>query len=221
MKVSSYIDERKSRFASHSFFGFLYDSSVSVERRISFLPRLSHFVMSFADISQYILPFESPENDLERAINVHSEEDANHWQWFINDLKRMEKSSGGLLTDHILFLWSGENKNGRLLTYKLISLIAGQPAKMRLVAVEVMEAAGNVFFEALADVTKEISPALEYCGELHLSHETGHTIGSDEELVDAVEYSPEEMKQVRAIIDDGFLAFENFFTELEENTRPR
>ncbi|MFM9270175.1 hypothetical protein ACJ7V3_07915 [Halomonas elongata] len=221
MKISKCVQDKKELFMGHSFFDFLNDSSISVDKRISFLPYLSYFVMSFSDLNKYILPFENPKDDLEYAVNIHSSEDANHWQWLLNDIRSIGEDKKGLLTDHIKFLWSDDNKNGRLLTYKLMSLVYNKPAKMKLVAIEVMEATGNATFETLAHITKDRSPALEYCGDIHLSQETGHAIGSGDELVDTISYSQKEMEEVRTIVDEGFMAFESFFSELEKNIKLR
>ena len=43
--------------------------------------------MSFADLNKYVLPFNFPQNEYEEAINVHCKEDANHWPWYLHDLK--------------------------------------------------------------------------------------------------------------------------------------
>lgn len=219
MKISDAISEKRVEFLSHPFFEFLNDYTIPLNQRISFLPHLSYFVMSFSDINKHILPFENPQTELEHAVNAHASEDANHWQWLLNDLKSTGEDKIGPLSEHIKFLWGEGNKNGRLLTYKLINLTYNQPAKMKLVAIEVMEATGNATFETLAHITKNRKPALEFCGNLHLGHETGHAIGSDGDIVDTISYSPKEMEQVHAIINNGFLAFEDFFSELAENTK--
>lgn len=90
---------------------------------------------------------------------------------------------------------------------------------MRLVAIEVMEATGNATFDTLARITRHSSLPLEYCGNTHLSHESGHTIGSEEELIDSLTFSEHELTQARALVVTLFLAFESFFDELLKNAK--
>ncbi len=212
--ISLSIEKSKKQFLTHPFFHFLNNDDLPVEQRLRFLPRLSHFVMSFSDINKYILPFNSPDSFLEQAVNRHAEEDAGHWQWFLNDLDKTGFNKQAPFTEHLEYLWSESMQNSRKLSYDLIALLANQPAKMRLVMIEVMEATGNAMFDTLSRIAANLNPPLEYCGTLHLSHETGHTIGSEEAFIDGVTFSSSEREQAEHIIKAGFRSFENFFTEL-------
>lgn len=216
-KVSSLVADGKRAFISHPFFSYLNNESVSIEHRLRFLPNIAHFVMSFSDINKYILPFSQPQNALEEAVNTHAKEDAEHWPWFLTDLRNTGANEAKDFTEHLAFLWSDKLKNSRKLTYKLIQYLTDQPAKMRLVVIEVMEATGNATFDTLARITLNTTLSLEYCGNIHLSHETGHSIGSDDELIDTIAFSDKENKEARELIHNCFTAFEEFFDELLQN----
>ncbi|SFC09863.1 hypothetical protein [Pragia fontium] len=220
-KLSTLIEQNKQKFARHEFLTFLTDKTIPLSQRLSFLPNIAHFVMSFSDINKFILPFQNPSNDLEHAVNQHAQEDANHWPWFLNDLQSTGLNKQGSLTDNLEFLWSENIKNSRLLTYQLIRLLTDKPAKIRLVVIEIMEATGNVTFDTLSQITKDSAFPLEFCGNIHFSHETGHSIGSEEELIDTIEYSNQEMNDATNAISDGFQAFERFFDELMMNMKAR
>ncbi|MGQ8819035.1 hypothetical protein [Serratia sp. NA_13] len=104
IKLSNLIEEKKKKFANHKFFSYICDTSRSLEERLSFLPNMSHFIMSFGDINKYVLPFPLPQNDLEKAINTHAEEDSNHWPWFISDLQQLNMNNSQPLTDTLRYL---------------------------------------------------------------------------------------------------------------------
>lgn len=216
-EISVEIENYKLKFLKHPLFKYLTDDSLSLDERLKFLPYISHFVMSFADINKYILPFKSPCNDLERAVNTHAEEDAEHWPWFLNDLKTSMQNPSAELAENLRFLWSDTLKNSRMLTYHLIQTIHNQTAEMRLIIIEVIEATGNATFDTLASITKGTEKSLEYCGNLHLSHETGHSIGSEDEIVDTLTLTTDERSKASQIIDECFNAFHQFFDEVFEN----
>lgn len=215
--LSTLINEKKNIFGKHPFFNYLKESSVPLNKRLSFLPYISHFVMTFSDINKYVLPFKTPMNELELAVNTHAKEDSNHWPWFINDLTETGNDKKMFLSDSLKKLWSEDMHRSRMLSYSLIQLVVNQPAQLRLVAIEVMEATGNKTFEALTAITADSDVKLQYCGGLHLSHESGHTIGSQDELIDTLDLTNEELKQANNIIDFGFDSFTSFFDELLAN----
>ncbi|WP_447873020.1 hypothetical protein [Serratia fonticola] len=216
-KLSMVIEHNKQIFSCHEFFKFLKNRTIPLSQRLAFLPNIAHFVMSFSDINKFILPFKNPSNPLEYAVNKHAQEDANHWPWFLNDLQNISLNKPDSFTDCLKFLWSENIENSRLLTYQLIKLLADKPAKMKLVIIDVMEATGNATFEVLSQITKDSEFPLQYCGNLHFSHETGHSIGSGEDLIDSINFSDEEMKDVNQTIIEVFQAFECFFDELMVN----
>lgn len=216
-KISDEITRHKVSFSNHHLFRYLINKDITIEKRLSFLPYISHFVLSFSDINKIVLPFKAPNNDLENAVNNHAREDAEHWEWYLNDLKSLNLNHSGELTEHLRFLWSDKLINSRKLTYQLIQSIHNQTAEMRLVVIEVMEATGNATFDTLAQITQGTDKELEYCGFLHLSHETGHSIGSKDELIDTLQLTEVQRAKATEIINECFQAFNSFFDEVLKN----
>ncbi|HIC7817446.1 TPA: hypothetical protein ACW7NQ_001018 [Enterobacter ludwigii] len=216
-KISDEIESRKLSFLNHDFFKYLTDADLPIEKRLKFLPYISHFVMSFSDINKIILPFETPKNELENVVNNHALEDAEHWPWYLKDLENLDLNPSTELTEHLRFLWSNKLIYSRKLTYQLIQSLHNQTAEMRLIVIEVMEATGNATFDTLARITQDTDKELEYCGNLHLSHETGHSIGSKDELIDTLQLTEDTRAKAINLINECFEAFHRFFDEVLRN----
>ncbi|WP_434777487.1 hypothetical protein [Neisseria sp. Ec49-e6-T10] len=221
-EIMQYIHNQKKQFSHLSFFQQLKNPSISPKNKLCFLPTMSHFIMSFADLNKYVLKFPAPKNEFEQAVNIHAAEDENHWQWFIHDLETLKLDQTSTLADHLVSIWSPDSAAVRQLTYTLIGLIAHTTAQQRLVMIEVMEATGNVMFQALAPIALEIKQQeaidLKFCGQTHLAHETGHTMGSEEKLFDTIHFDEQTRKNLKEDIDQGFEAFTQFIYALENTT---
>ena len=86
-------------------------------------------------------------------------------------------------------------------------MISNQPAKFRLVLIEVMEATGNIMFSFLNQLTKSSSLNLQFCGELHLSHESGHAISCEQDLIDTLIFTEDKYVLSVDLIQEAFEAF--------------
>lgn len=213
-KISQAIEIQKNEFSKHEFFCHLRNTALTLEDRLSFLPNMSHFIMSFGDINKYVLPFASPKNELEKSINKHALEDSNHWPWYLTDLQQLNMNKNSEFTETLQYLWSEELSASRRLTYELIELIAGKDAKSRLVMIEVMEATGNVMFTTLNEITSGSSLTLEFCGSLHASHESGHTMGADDDIINRLIFTEDECPHFISLVNVGFKAFVRFIDQL-------
>ncbi|MBB6498394.1 hypothetical protein [Pedobacter cryoconitis] len=217
-KLSTYLQELKHNFEQHPFFNYIKTSDGPINQRLRFLPEMAHFVMSFSDLNKYVLPFVNPSTDLEIAVNMHALEDANHSMWYISDLDTMGFNENVSTTKNISYLWSDELAPSRILTYELVGIIKNKPAEARLAIIEAIEATGNAFFSILTTVTgtaaSPVAAKLKYLGALHLSHETGHTIGSNDNLLDSINFTDSEYLAVRHDIDKTFAAFYKFIDQL-------
>lgn len=170
--------------------------------------------MSFGDFNKFIIPIENPKNDLEMAINIHAAEDATHWPWYINDLRTLNQNQSQPITETLEWLWSTEMEGNRKLMYGLIEMMTQQPAKIRLAIIEAIEATGRVAFTYFNKITKHSAIQLDYCGNLHLSHESGHTMGSEAELIDTIDYNEEEYLLSLEVIDKTFILFNNLLDDI-------
>lgn len=219
--LSGLIASNKQIFSEHPFLSYLRDHRIPIQRRLAFLPAMSHFVMSFSDLNKYALPFPNPKDALERAVNTHAQEDSHHWPWFLHDLQSLSLNTPTTLVDSLRFLWSEQLQASRRLVYHLFALTANKPAQQRIVVIEMIESVGNAVFTVINHVVSEARIPLKYCGDMHLSRETGHAIGSHGALLDTLTFSPQEAQEARAAIESGFQAFSAFLSELADYSRTR
>lgn len=213
------IARHKQILSEHPFLSYIQDNCIPIQSRLAFLPAMSHFVMSFSDLNKYALPFPHPKDPLENTVNKHAQEDSHHWPWFLHDLQTLSLNKPTTLVDSLSFLWSDRLQASRRLAYHLFTLTANKPAKQRIVVIEMIESVGNTMFTPVNKVVNEAQIPLKYCGDLHLSRETGHCIGSHGELLDTLEFSWEEEQEARAAIESGYQAFTSFFYELADYAR--
>lgn len=214
--LSSIIREENSKFAQHPFFLTPIDPNKPIKESLSFLPRIAFFIMSFGDLNKFIFPFENPQDDLEIAINDHALEDSNHWPWYLEDLQTLGMNNRQSLAGTLAWLWSPQMEANRKLTYGIIEMVTGQPAKIRLAIIEAIEASGRIFFLYLNRIAQYSPVELTYCGELHLSHESGHTMGSEAELIDTIYYSEDEHKIAVKFIKRTFMLLHRFIDEANQ-----
>ena len=195
------------------------NQEIPIQQRLKFLPNLAHFIMSFADLNKYVLPFNFPQNEYEEASNVHCKEDANHWPWYLHDLKTLELNNKQELTNTLRFIWCDDISPSRKLSYELIGLVSNQTALKRYVAIEVMESTGNVVFNVLNEITKTTDLELKFCSETHLRQETGHTVGDEENVFENMPITREMNETALIVVEKSFNAFNQFMDQLELNLK--
>ncbi|MBT2782298.1 hypothetical protein J7J53_11995 [Lysobacter sp. ISL-52] len=209
---------RKQKFASLPLFHWLRSKELEPRRRLSFIPAMAHFIMSFGDINRYLLRYPVPQDELEAAINVHAEEDATHWPWYLQDLHLLDLDPVASKSAIVRELWSDNTAAARLLSYRLASLIQGSNALQRLALIEIMEETGNVMFSHLAPIARELTRRegvlLQFCGDTHLDREHGHAIGMDHRWMSAIELQDEERSRILQLVDEAADAFDAFAVEL-------
>lgn len=212
------IDERKTAFAGRELFRILADDRLSARARLGFVPAMAHFIMSFGDLNRDVLRFSEPRNELEHAVNRHTVEDEEHWRWYLTDLAELGYAEAQPAARVLEALWSPDTRNVRLLTYTLVALVNGTDAAARLALIEVMEATGNATFSALARLGQQYrlqeGRTLHFCGDVHLSRETGHTMGSEHTLLADIELEPAARLDLLQRVDSAFDAFDAFADEL-------
>lgn len=218
-EVIEFIKSKKEVFSQHPFFQILSDNRLSLPYKLKFMPYMAHFIMSFGDINKYVLPFKTPKDKFEVAINIHAKEDEKHWIWYLEDLKSLNFDKNLKFTIFLEYLWGNDLSASRELTYKLVSLIYGQPAIKRYIVIEVMEATGNVTFVQLEKMTTQSGLKLNFIGELHLSHETGHAMLEEANVFENIELNERDRAEFKNIINECFDAFYKFMDQLYLNTK--
>lgn len=212
-RVLHHIRAQRRNFEQHSFFGFLRDESRSPAQRLAFLPVIGHFVLSFGDLNRYVLCYPAPVTELEHAVNAHTAEDAQHWPWYLEDLRALGFDNNAPLTDWLSEYWSEEMHSARTLTYTLVQLSAGTSAAERLALIEVMEETGNAVFNALSPlalrVEREYGLELRFCGQHHLQRESGHVLHLDHRTLAEITLDDASYERSIARVDSAFAAFES------------
>lgn len=179
-------------------------SNAQVLDKLAFVPRMLFFVMGFKDLMQ-VVRYDNPENDLERSVNTHSDEDSNHWEWYLKDLEYMSgqfkhNESANLVSD----IWSDESLEVRKTIYAFARHIENQPNPVaRMLMVEVLEITFDKFKEALHPVLKaaDLYDRLDYFGKKHQETEENHTTGiSEDEIAGLIAQLPEELKEEMLVV---------------------
>ncbi|MEQ8472749.1 MAG: hypothetical protein RIC35_16275 [Marinoscillum sp.] len=179
-------------------------SDAQVLDKLVFVPRMLFFVMGFKDLMQ-VVRYEDPQSDLERSVNTHSDEDSNHWEWYLKDLEYMSgQFKNNESTNLVGDIWSDESLEVRKTIYTFARHMDNQPNPVaRMLMVEVLEITFDKFKEALHPVLKaaDLYDRLDYFGKMHQETEENHTTGiSDDEISGLIAQLPEELKEEMLVV---------------------
>ncbi len=219
-RVFEHIRARSVAFARLPLFTYLRDESVPASRRLAFVPYMTHFVMTFADLYNLVLPVNPPRDGYDELVNTHLGEDATHWKWFLVDLARAGLNPQLCYTDALRFVWSDETVQTRLLSYRICQLSTGMRPIERFALISCIEATGRIALEALATAGGELERGLQrrlvYFGPHHVDTESHHAVETPAVRTSMEErlLSNEESKRLRAIVDETFPLFENSVVEM-------
>jgi hypothetical protein len=226
-KVLVYLEEKRKEYIQHPIFTYLYDEKVDPLEKLTKLSQfLVYFVMAFGDLNCMVLRYTPEElekstileRQMKELINKHTEEDAEHWKLFIEDLNTLRIENIKTFGACLEMLWSEEMQASRKLATQLIqyATIHASPI-IRYVFIETIEATGNAFFSVSHKVAstaeeKYYLPELRYFGKYHLNLETGHlmTCGcshDSEEIFTKYLLDTEQSLEAKNVIDKVFKAF--------------
>jgi len=219
-QVIERIEQRSAAFAQLPLFAFLRDHSIDPRKRLSFAPSVAHFVMSFADLYDFVLQVHPPGDAYQELVNAHAREDENHWRWFLDDLQKLGFDEKLSFSDALRFVWSDATSHTRALTYKMCRLGYGASSLEKLVLVHVIEAAGKVTVDGVSAVgveySKQAGKKLVYLGHHHLATESAHTI-EDAQVhrgIEAITLDPDQRAGLLSMVDQGFDAFTAFTDDM-------
>lgn len=220
-EVLALIEEKKHEFAQLPLFKFMQDKTIDPMQRLAFAPCLAPFAMGFADLNKYALRKEPATNKIEEIINLHTYEDDNHWEWFLEDLKTLGIDREMPFSDALRFMWSDETAKTRHICTRLAALcIAHADPVLKLVVIEAIEATGNVALFWTSEVAKEIGKTSKkryrYFGISHYMVETGHATGTDEieAFIESIELTQEEREKAFYLVKEVFDAFTHSMQEM-------
>ncbi len=191
---------------------YLADTGIDFEEKLHAILPLSYFIMSFMDLMNMIYD-ETDDSELQKILNVHSQEDSGHWIWYLNDIERL--NINGVLSknikDVIAQIWDKDYLAIRKLTYTVFRYFYQYPKKgFTLLIIEVLEAGYAAFGEALKPIVESLDlyEKLEFFGKTHYDAEAGHEIHQEEEdkLWEKMlaGFTSQEMQQAKKMVQDLF-----------------
>ena len=177
---------------------------------------MAHFVFSFMDVNRFVLRDEANPHPHQQLVNIHTQEDAHHWPWYLNDLEAMELDKQMRFSEALRFLWSDATIASRMLTYRFCAIALDATPTERLAIVETVETTGNTFLHLAAEISAQVRDASAgrhvYYGAHHAGCESGHHMGTPgvESYLHAIELTPDERARCRGLVDriyDLYTAF--------------
>lgn len=218
-QIFEHIKARSAQYAKSPIFLHLGDERLDARKRLEFVPYISHFVLTFADLYNYFL-IEEPANDrYQELVNAHLGEESTHWKWFLTDLETMGLNPSLKFTDALKLLWGPDTLKTRALAYEVCQLNAQLSSLERLVLVHAIEATGRVALEALVPVGVELAKTsprkLIYFGQHHLDTERAHTVEEDDtkRFLENIPVTDAQVITLCQLVDQVFLHFEAFAAE--------
>jgi hypothetical protein len=221
-EVFDHISKKSLEYAQNPMFVYLRDSRIDSRKRLEFVPWISHFVMTFADLYNGFLVEEPASDRLQELVNTHLHEESSHWKWFLTDLETMGLNPVMKFTDALRLLWGAETMKTRRLAYGVCQLSAHLSSLEKLVLVHAIEATGRVALEALVPVGVEFGAAsgrkLVYFGQHHLDTERGHTVEEESTrlFLEQIAITPSQLNGLNALVDEVFERFGTFADEAFE-----
>ncbi|BAZ08003.1 hypothetical protein [Calothrix sp. NIES-3974] len=219
-EIFQIIEHKKNIFSQLPLFKFMQDKSISPEARISFAPCMAFFIMGFGDLNKYVLRDLNNNSPVQKIINDHTNEDDNHWPWYIRDIENLNLDINWSFNDSLLFFWSDKTKLTRQIVYQIAGYSLRSEPIVKLAIIEALEAMGNVFFFNSTKVISELNSLNHkqyiYFGDDHLKVETGHTMGTSgaENFLESVELTPTQREQALEAVDKIFQVFSEWTYEL-------
>lgn len=216
--VFSSIESEKQKLSEHDLIQWIS----TTENPLSFVQSMTFFVLGFRDVLSY-LKRPNPKDIWDHTINIHCEEDANHWLWFIEDLKKIgvkETMWGNDFSELLTSTWSEDGYASRDMIYTLIYMVkVNSDPFVHLALIESLEAAFAVFINALLPKIEKRGwqNDLRYFGSRHHEEESNHALGTwvgeasiDKGLKDVV-LNESQNKNAHLIVQEIFGNFNTIF----------
>src|SRR5262249_21097846 len=181
--VFQLVDEGAAKLAAHPLLTCVQDAAVPLDPPLPRLPAWALFAMGSRDICTLVLPSRPPQDPLRCAINEHAAEDATHSRLFLEDWDALglDERLGWRASDVLWWLFlAPETAAMRHVGMRLLAMPAadGGDPLLRCAWAEVIEAAGAVFFRAIAPHAEQLAGRTgreyRYLGDYHLARESGH-----------------------------------------------
>ena len=214
------IEKRKQEFSQLPLFEYLQDKSIDPRQKLAFAPCLSPLVMGFAELCKYVFREEPTNNTIQALINKHTYEEQKHWEWLIEDIQKLGLDKSLTFTDALSFMWGEETQKTRQVCPKIERYIFKSDPLPRLVAMEVAEAAANVFFSFTSPVIAELKlitkKQYRYFGGHHVEMENQHNLTTHDvvHFFEEIQLIDETRQELIELVDILFEAFTESMEEL-------
>lgn len=218
--VLKHIKAKNEAFEQSRMFHYLRSRDAPAEEKLAFAPHMAHFVFSFMDVNRFVLRDESDPHPHQQLVNIHTEEDAHHWPWYLQDLEAMGLDQQMRFSEALRFVWSDATVASRMLTYKFCAIALHATPTERLAIVETVETTGNSFLNLAAEISAEVRGESAgkhiYYGRHHAGCESGHHMGTPgvEEFLDSIDLDPEERQRSCATVDRVYALYTAFVDEM-------
>jgi hypothetical protein len=225
-RVWQQLDVRRTDVEAHPFFAWLASEAVPLEQRFAFSPVMIDFIMGFADMNKWFLRYEDPQNELERAINDHTDEDATHSRLFYDNWYSLELAGVETWPPGKMLWWMFHSQQAaavRRFGMEILDLTVNYPDPLvRFPMMEAIEICGDVFFGHTAPIattaTRKYGIRHDYFGQYHRARETGH-LQSDEAMFKSAVLSPAQLRHASYVANVVFDSFLRVLDELLDYSR--
>jgi hypothetical protein len=220
------IEAHKDALCEHNFCQYLRQNAAEHPNSFAFVPHMTFFVLGFKDMLENFR-IKEPKTTIEEMINEHCNEDADHWEWFLQDLRTLKlgiEEWGGDISSAISLIWSDSNFAVRNQVYRVMHhVFQCKTPHEKLILMECLEAAFAAFVVNLNVLTQKTGhyKKLKYFGEHHFEKESDHAMGSWLDDTDKKVPMPHQAKYsirenyMQAMIDDIFAGFNQVFSAWE------
>jgi hypothetical protein len=219
-EILDLIQLKKHQFAQLPLFEFMQDTKIYPMQRLSFAPCMAHYVMSFSDLNKYVFRTNTSDNDVQNIINIHTNEDDDHWYWYIWDIEKLGLNSNYSFAQVLEFIWNEETKITRQIAYQIAGYTLQADPVVKIAVIEALEAMGHVFCAISAKVAKELEAITkmeyQYFGHVHLDAETGHAMGTEntEFVLTKIKLTESQHKEAVNAVEKIFDVFSEWTYEL-------
>ena len=181
-EIAAEIEKKAETLFQHPLLDFINDNSIPARRRISFAPYLSFLAMSFADVLDSWILFPNPQNELEKRINRHIEEDDFHYNFFLHDIEGvlgLSLDDFGSYSAVMRHLWGDDSRAIRQYIYGWLDCVAryNDPI-ITLTSLDAMEAGAQALIGTTSKLVKQEESELKeliYLGHEHVDLEKNHS----------------------------------------------
>ena len=216
-RVFNEINERKKKLLNHKLFLDVHTITQEqvIEKMNIWAPLFVHLTMTFRDINKMFYQFPKPKNEMEEAINAHTEIDSTHWNLLKTDLQTLAiynnvKNYG----DAMSIIWQDAGAPIRNYIYHVMirAQMCEDDVCLRMTALEAGETTVKMFFNTtkyIANIYQtKTGKKLHYFGDQHIESEVDNAV--DLSIFEQQKLNQEKLDKALHIVSAHFDKFKCF-----------